>query len=94
MSDKTPAQREADEAIRAALDLHNEAYRARDSQMQHGVLVDWVITYVAKGFLDDGGSATRYVTEMSEGTAWHSALGLLRMARMEIESQYEDEEFI
>lgn len=87
MSDeRTPEQKAADEAVRAALEQHEAAYRPDHTGMTSSVLVDFVTIAAMRGFMDDGSDGSRIVigTPNSGDSPAYMLVGLLELAKAEI----------
>lgn len=80
---RTPAEREATEAIERALLQYRDAYAAAHPEARNGALVDWIV--VAAEVLADGDpedDETAYSVIMPHGGIPHyRAYGLLQMGQ-------------
>jgi hypothetical protein len=90
MSDeRTDPQKAADDALEAALVLHEAAYRHPESQIRGSAIVtESVVIYAARGFDDAGEDVYVTVSHPSDSATPHGSLGLLESARLDFQANY------
>lgn len=91
MSDtRTDAQRAADTALTAAIEQSVAAY-----EWETGLLTDYVVTVVTQQFDDQGDMHTQYGSLYRDnGLPHYRILGLLRVAALQAEKSFRQDEDI
>lgn len=87
--ERTPEQRAADEALDAAMILHEAAYRHPESEIRGSAMVtESVVIYAVRGFTEGGEDVYVTVSHPSRSATPHGALGLLESARLDFQANY------
>jgi len=83
---KTPEQKEADEALDAALTQITTAYEYT------GVSTGYVLSVATVEYDDDGEQRSGVWWHCRDGQPWHSTLGIIRATTLRLEADYLDPE--
>jgi hypothetical protein len=83
---RTPEQKDADEALTAAVNAAVEAYGYREDSMMN---TNYIVIVEQRGWDDDADSLTGVVRLYKDGDmSWVAILGLLRAASLAAERTY------